>query len=1341
MTKSNKVVAVVLALLMIFSSMSAVAYAFDPETEGGNSLSITAEIYKDVDGTLTAVDKVKAGDDVKVRVSMDTDYYSSSSKLLFFYDNSFFSDSYGSGINTLSVNDTDFEDSTFYTSASTSKMVGRLVSLGVIDQDFADSHNYFAVSLLGPVDVFMYDDTDWLFEFDLKVKSDATGTGAFLINDDTILSPENQNGFITVPKGDEGDTEDDVYDMWFWNVNWVDGSCYDEVTINSSITLDPNGGTWADDSTAPKTFDGTTLGEFTAPAVSYEGKTLMGWYPADTVNATEADCVFGPAGPTAFDEFEDLDLVAFWKDKVAISFDLNYDGAPTPESISVTPGEDFTVSAGTTREGFEFRGWSADRTASPQATDLIAAESTITVPETGTVYYAIWAKEVTISFEDGLTGDAIGTPITGYAGDAITAAIPAPSAHDGYYLMAGNYSPAVPAVFPADNAVYTAVYEPNTYGVKYVIYYNGSVVDELTYLVEFGSVIPTAPSALYKAPAGKTLNGWYTDTALSNAFTAGTLLATTDPVVLYGYLSDDTYEITFDPNGGAFETIANDGDNFVETAAYLGDIALPTETPAKDGFVFKGWTPEVGMLLVPQDMTFTATWEAETFTLTYKVGDSDYQVYPTLCGEKIDIPADAYVDGKTFIGWNTDPDALSGLDLKNVVMPADDLTYYAIFSDEAYTISFYADADADPISSYDAAFGADITYPENNPEKEGYTFTGWSWSYVDDEGTTQAITGEPTTVNVAYDMNAVAEFEINSYDVTFDPDPAVDGDETVTPYNYGAKITAPADPEKEGYTFIGWYDKDDNEVDFDLDVKVGADDVTYTAKYTVNTYNATFDPDPTVDDDETVVPTEYGKNIVAPADPSKTGYTFDGWYDKDNNKVDFTADVPMGAGDATYTAKFTINTYSYTFVVDGEELTDKESFRYGADTTALESAKPTKTGYTFHGWYTDSAYAAGSEYTFSTMPANDVTLYGYFTRDAVDVRFFVDYADGNGFVQVGETAAIDIGQAINVPTITPKEGYVFSGWYVGNTFAAGTEFTDGTLATDPVDIYAKYTIGEYTVTFLAPVRVTATTNYGYLDYDNCTTVSSTTDEFGAAVTAPTAPAIDNYSFVGWTSDSCTGAVAGEASDNIVTPGATIPENGATYYAVYERELVYLVSRDTTKYSIDRLGNDPGTWGDFFTTTSFNLSEYTSASKYGLWFVHVAPGFRVSGSRNPYITTYYDVHGDGTMAVIKGAGGYGTGAMITVTDNVTGEIVEEFYVVIYGDINGDALFNASDVSDAYDAYVGSSWTKKGSYDHCKIMAANLSAPTRLTINASDYVIVFDAYAVKCDINPLTGEATY
>ena len=150
----------------------------------------------------------------------------------------------------------------------------------------------------------------------------------------------------------------------------------------------------------------------------------------------------------------------------------------------------------------------------------------------------------------------------------------------------------------------------------------------------------------------------------------------------------------------------------------------------------------------------------------------------------------------------------------------------------------------------------------------------------------------------------------------------------------------PDNPAKSGYTFCGWYTNeactDENKYDFTAPV---TKDLTLTAKWTANSYTIAFDTDGGSKIDP--ITQDYGTAITAPADPTKTGYTFAGW----------TPAIPetMPAENMTIKAKWTVNQFTIAYDLDGGTA-ESNPGTYTVETDTITLKNPTRPGYTFTGW-------------------------------------------------------------------------------------------------------------------------------------------------------------------------------------------------------------------------------------------------------------------------------------------------------------------------------------------------------------------------------------------------------
>ena len=189
--------------------------------------------------------------------------------------------------------------------------------------------------------------------------------------------------------------------------------------------------------------------------------------------------------------------------------------------------------------------------------------------------------------------------------------------------------------------------------------------------------------------------------------------------------------------------------------------------------------------------------------VTYKDGDSEYakQVLPSgTLATRPDAPA--ATPGYTFGGWNKADGTAWDYASDKVT---DNITLYAKWAANTYTITFDT-AGGSEIAPITQDYGTVITAPKA-PTREGYTFIGWDKEI-------------PTTMPTE-NMTVTAQWEINQYTITFD----TNGGSEIAPItqDYGTAITAPAAPEREGYTFMGW--------DMEIPTTMPAENITLKAKW------------------------------------------------------------------------------------------------------------------------------------------------------------------------------------------------------------------------------------------------------------------------------------------------------------------------------------------------------------------------------------------------------------------------------------------------------------------------------------------------------------------------------
>ena len=447
-------------------------------------------------------------------------------------------------------------------------------------------------------------------------------------------------------------------------------------------------------------------------------------------------------------------------------------------------------------------------------------------------------KAVTLNLGGGKLGgssDAIhiivknGRAFTAPASDGLTR----PDGNTGSYFMwlDGNGKSYEPGdSVPADVTELTVQWTAPTYTVT--LHANGGTINngnvtEYTYGV--GATLPTADDMTY---TGYTFKGWYDNENLTGSPVTAISNTETGNKEYWAKWEINQYTITVKPeNGKADITITQD---------YGTPITSPAD-PIREGYTFIGWDREIPKTVPAENITVTAQWEINQYTIAFDTaGGSEIAPITQDYGTNITAPADPTRKGYTFKGWDKEiPET----------MPAENITVKAQWEINRYTITFDT-AGGSEIAPITQDYGTNITAPAN-PTRKGYTFKGW------DKEIPETMPAENITVK--------AQWEINQYTIAFD----TNGGSEIAPItqDYGTEITAPDNPTREGYTFIGW--------DRDIPEIMPAENITVTAQWEINRYTITFD---TAGGSEIAsITQDYGTNITAPADPTREGYTFIGW--------------------------------------------------------------------------------------------------------------------------------------------------------------------------------------------------------------------------------------------------------------------------------------------------------------------------------------------------------------------------------------------------------------------------------------------------------------------------------
>ena len=563
-----------------------------------------------------------------------------------------------------------------------------------------------------------------------------------------------------------------------------------------------------------------------------------------------------------------------------------------------------------------------------------------------------------------------------------------------------------------------AVYEINKYTVTYIN--EGTEYHKET--LEYGSVITSIQNPTKE---GYTFTGWYTKDNEKVSYP----ITVTKNITLYSKYEINSYKVSY----------YNEGKKYIDDQKInYGENALkPNTNPSKIGYTFKYWSlKENGeeyefSTKITKDITLYAVYEINKYTLTYINEGIEYHKETAEYGSVITEIQDPTKEGYTFTGWYTK-------DNEKVSYPitvTKNITLYSKYEINSYKVSYYNEGKK-YIDDQKINYGENALKPNTNPSKIGYTFKYWSLKENGEE--------YEFSTKITKDITLYAVYEINKYTLTYINEGIEYHKETA---EYGSVITSIQDPIKEGYTFIGWYDENNQKVSYPITV---TEDITLHSKYEINTYTVSF-----YHNNEKYVENQkvnYGESAVKPStDPTKEDYNFSGWVIKGtNNKYDFTSKVTKDIElESSFTAK---TTYTVTFKIENEVILT-ENIIEGHKVTSKEA--PYKKGYLFDKWYSDEELT--TENNFDEKIMSDKTIYGKYNEN----KHTVTYMNEKDVYYTEEV--LDSFTAKGPSTNPSKIGYTFKYWSLKEN---GEEYTFNSEITKNITLYAVYEINKYTVTYI-----------------------------------------------------------------------------------------------------------------------------------------------------------------------------------------------------------------------------------------------------------------------------------
>jgi len=676
---------------------------------------------------------------------------------------------------------------------------------------------------------------------------------------------------------------------------------------------------------------------------------------------------------------------------------------------------------------------------------------------------------------------------------------------------------------------------------------HGDTVEAMTVPEGGKGVKPTNPTA-----DGFAFGGWYTDAACTVEYTFNSVI--TKNITLYAKWVEVTreYTVTFDMNGH--------GSNTTQTVAEGLKATEPT-APTADGWLFRGWYTDAEgntaydfNTAVTGDVTVYAKWlEVVDVTVALHFQKSagwgsaiNAYMWSGEGKEKVEFlggwPGTAVTDTNGDGWYDVTVGAKTGQTVGFIFNDGTNQTGNLTTGELTSSVELWAQGEnvstERPVSNSTyiiagsgAMFGGNWN-PANTANKMTFntdsglfkkTYTAvpagsyafkvtdgtWdnSWGGTGADGNYEFTLSKTADVTITfsednkyitctYDYYSAVNFNMNGHGADIEA-------QTVTP---GGKATKPADPSAGGYAFGGWYTNAECSGEpYNFDAEVTAD-ITLYAKWTEKVYYVAGNIAERVPD----------------ADHRMTYNADSGYYEKtyflaptgryeieivdgDNNTCSFAAYVDDVTRIADITVKFRERTRDITcdvtpccsvnFEMNGHgEDVETQSISSGGKAT--EPTAPTAVGYTFGGWYTN-AECSGEPYNFDTEVTATIWLYARWIEEEV-VTYTVSF-NLNGHGEAIADQIVTEGEKAVAPTVPTAAGYTFGGWYTDSACTNAYDFN--TLVNAGITLYAKWTVNQYTITFVTG--------------EGGTEIAPITADYGTAIMAPANPTRNGYKFTGW----------------------------------------------------------------------------------------------------------------------------------------------------------------------------------------------------------------------------------
>lgn len=733
-----------------------------------------------------------------------------------------------------------------------------------------------------------------------------------------------------------------------------------------------------------------------------------------------------------------------------------------------------------------------------------------------------------------------------------------------------------------------------------------------------GTVSPTSARVQYggSAESTATANTGYTFTQWSNGTKTAKLTVTnvTANATYAASFGINAYVITYQAGTGVASVTPTS-----ETVNHGSNAAGSTATVAT-GYNFDGWyngstrvstALKYGPTSVVKNMTLVAKGTIKTFAVTgtsqyrntdstgdWSTGTSGGSVSGSGTydyGSKATLTASA-ATGYTFMGWfNTSGTSVGTSTTYTINSVTAAVTVYARFQKNWYTVTYTRGTGVNSLSktSERVAYNGTVT-SETAVASTGYNSPTWTKS--SGTGLLSVSAGKATLSAIQSNCTLVASATINSYTISYTKNANIASiSKTSEKVNHGGTATCtatlPANTAQYTYSFGGWYEGS-TRVGTALALSVAnitaartfeARGVATVNKYTLTVVNGSGSGT-----------YNYGTKVTITASTIE-GKTFSKWSD---GVTTASREVTVTAN-ATYTAEYTTNTYTVTYV-KGTGITTisktSETVSWGANATGCTAT--VTTGYTFDGWYNGGTRVSTSLTYAPTNVKSNLTLTAKATinKYTVTASPYFRNTDGTGNYTSGTTGGtVSGGGSVNyggstTVTATPAAGYKFDGWYSAGATGGSLLSSSASYAISNVTasktVYARFTKKYYTITY-------AKSDYVASLSKTSERVAHGANATGCTMTVMSMTAQYSYAVDGWYSGATKKTSNATYAPTAVTADATYTAKGTRTlrsYTVTYNKGSYISSVSRTSESVSYGSNAAGSTA----TVMANTAQYSYA---------------------------------------------------------------------------------------------------------------------------------------------------